>query len=92
MSATAGPGQPATLKITINNTGASDDPFMINAYNLPGWNTPIEVIAAHSTTSTFYYPVYVNEPGIYPFNITINATTSTQISKSFAIQLTTRPA
>lgn len=72
----------------INNTGASDDPFQIEAYGLPAWNDPVKVIALHSTRNTYVYPVFVNESGVYNFNITINSTTSQLIRKSYHIQLT----
>ena len=83
-----GPGQPANLYITINNTGISDDPFVINAQGLPAWNVSDEVIALHSTTSTFTYPVFVNEPGKYTFNLTVASTTSQQLTKQQPITLT----
>ncbi len=80
-----GTGQPANFQVTINNTGASDDPFIINAYGLPSWNVSDEVIALHSKTSTFTYPVYVDEPGVYSFNITVSSASSFLISKSYRI-------
>ncbi len=83
----AGVGQPVNLNIWINNTGASDDPFMINAYGLPAWNSPVEVIAAHSTRNAYLYPVFANEPGVYRFNLTINSTTSQLIRKSYPVEL-----
>ncbi len=87
LNLTAGLGQPVNIKITINNTGASDDPFLINAYGLPAWNQPTQVIAAHSTVNTYLYPVFVNEPNVYHFNLTINSTTSPLIHKTYAITL-----
>jgi len=83
----AGPGEPVNLYITINNTGASDDPFIINAYGLPAWNVPDEVIALHSTVSTFAYPVYIDEPGVYKFNLTVSSATSALVHKSYEITL-----
>ncbi|MGC8587105.1 MAG: hypothetical protein ACP5K9_02335 [Candidatus Micrarchaeia archaeon] len=83
----AGPGQPVNLYITINNTGASDDPFVINARGLPAWNVPDEVIALHSTVTTFAYPVYIDEPGVYKFNLTVSSATSPLVRKSYAITL-----
>lgn len=88
LSISAGVGQPVNLKIVINNTGASDDPFLINAYGLPAWNTPTEVIASHSTANTYLYPVFENTPGVYNFNLTINSTTSPLLHKTFAVTLT----
>ncbi|MGA3020773.1 MAG: hypothetical protein ABSD68_02385 [Candidatus Micrarchaeales archaeon] len=85
-----GPGEPINLKVIINNTGASDDPFMINAYGLPAWNFPVEVIASHSTNNTYAYPVSVNEPGVYGFNVTINSTTSPLIHHTYPVTLTAK--
>lgn len=82
-----GVGQPINLDIMINNTGASDDPFLINAYGLPAWDVPVKVIAMHSTKNNYVYPVFVNESGVYDFNLTINSTTSQLIRKSYPIQL-----
>jgi hypothetical protein len=86
-SLAAGIGEPVNVKVTINNTGASDDPFMINAYGLPAWNVRTEVIASHSSASTYFYPVFVNEPGVYKFNLTINSTTSSVLSNTYPMEI-----
>lgn len=83
-----GTGQPYTLQISIDNTGISDDPFIINARSLAGWNVSDPVIALHSTTSSFVYPVFVNVPGVYNFNLTVSSATSSLISASFPITMT----
>ena len=85
-----GTGQPTNLYITINNTGISDDPFYISAYGLPAWNVTDQVVALHSTKNTFIYPVYVNEPGTYIFNLTASSSTSPLIHKSYQIRLVAR--
>jgi len=85
LNITAGVGQPVNLKIIINNTGASDDPFLINAYGLPAWNMPVQVISEHSTKSTYWYPLFVNEPGVYSFNLTINSTSSSLIRNTYRV-------
>lgn len=82
-----GVGQPVNLNIFINNTGASNDPFLINAEGLPAWNSPYEVITKHGTVSKFLYPVFLNEPGVYSFNLTINSTTSPLIHNTYRAQL-----
>jgi len=82
-----GTGQPYNLQITINNTGISDDPFVINAYGLPAWNVSDVVIALHSATSSFVYPIFVDVPGAYNFNLTVGSATSTLVSKSFRINM-----
>ncbi|MCL5239035.1 MAG: hypothetical protein M1286_00995 [Candidatus Marsarchaeota archaeon] len=88
LNISAGVGQPVNLQVVINNTGASDDPFLVNATGLPAWDSPIEVIASHSSSNTYLYPVFVDEPGIYHFNLTINSTTSPLIHKSYPVTLT----
>lgn len=82
-----GVGQPANLRVQINNTGASDDPFIINAHGLPAWNITDEVIAPHLQTSSYTYPVFVNEPGVYTFNLSVNSATSPLIHRNYTIQL-----
>jgi hypothetical protein len=83
----AGIGQPVNLHISINNTGISDDPFIINAYGLPAWNVSDEVIALHGRVSKFIYPVFVNEPGLYKFNLSVSSATSPLIHKQYEITL-----
>lgn len=87
MNIQTGIGQPTNLYVTINNTGISDDPFIINASGLPAWNDTSAVISLHSTKNTFTYPVYVNEPAAYTFNITVSASSSPQIQRKFEIHL-----
>ena len=87
-SVTTGVGQPTNLKIVINNTGASDDPFVINVQGLPAWDQPAEVISTHDSATSYLYPVFVDEPGVYNFNLTINSTTSPLLHESFPITMT----
>lgn len=87
LSINTGIGQPTPISITINNTGISDDPFIISASGLPAWNQTAQVISLHSTSNTFSYPVYVNEPGSYAFNLTVNSSSSQQVRKTFKINL-----
>jgi hypothetical protein len=83
----AGPGQPAEVSVTINNTGVSDTPFVIELSGLPSWNTTKTVIALHHTTSTFQYPVYSNEPEVYHMKLYVNSTASPLISKESNLTL-----
>lgn len=82
-----GIGQPTNLNIAINNTGASDDPFVITATGLPAWNVSQTAIALHSTKNSFIYPVYENTPGVYTFNLSVAATTSPLVSKKYPITM-----
>ncbi len=86
----SGIGQPANLYITMNNTGISDDPFIINAEGLPAWNVSEEVISLHSTKNLYTYPVFENEPGVYPFNLTVVSATSPLVKASFPISFTVK--
>ncbi|MGC8571877.1 MAG: hypothetical protein ACP5RI_03575 [Candidatus Micrarchaeia archaeon] len=83
----AGPGQPATIYVVINNTGVSDTPFVINATGIPAWNYTETVIALHHTTRTFEYPVYENEPGVYNININVTSFNSKLIHESAMVNL-----
>lgn len=83
----AGTGQPVNLYITINNTGISDDPFIINAYGLPAWNISYQVISIHGIAKTFIYPVFIDEPGQYKFNLTVTSSSSNLVSQSYGIDL-----
>lgn len=82
----SGIGQPAVLDIVINNTGISDDPFIINAQGLPAWNVSEHAISLHSRVTSFGYPVFLEEPGAYSFNLTVSSSTSAQVSKSYKIR------
>ncbi len=83
----SGIGQPTNIYINVNNTGISDDPFKINAYGLPAWNLSDQVVVLHGHRSTYIYPVYVNEPGTYNFNIDVNSTTSPSVSTSVPVTI-----
>lgn len=87
-SLSSGIGQPVNIYLTINNTGISDDPFIISAKGLPAWNVSEEVISLHSTTNKFTYPVFGNEPGVYSFNLTVSSATSALISESYPLKFT----
>ena len=81
----AGVGQPVDINVKIVNIGIADEPFNISAQGLPAWNFSDDVIALHSRTSSFIYPVYVNEPGIYPFNLTITSATGHLVQNEYPI-------
>ena len=81
----AGVGQPVDINVKIVNTGIADEPFNISAQGLPAWIFSDDVIALHSRTSSFVYPVYVNEPGIYPFNLTITSATGHLVQDEYPI-------
>ncbi len=81
----AGVGQPVDININVVNTGIADEPLNISAQGLPAWNFSDDVIALHSHTTSFSYPVYVSEPGIYPFNLTITSATGHLIQQAYPI-------
>lgn len=83
-----GVGQPTNMYVSINNTGVSDNPFLITVQGLPAWNISDQVIALHGTKSEFVYPVYVQEPGVYKFNITIASSASSLIKRVYPVTLT----
>jgi hypothetical protein len=83
----SGINQPANLYVTINNTGISDDPFIISVQGLPGSNLTQQVISLHSTKNTFVYPVYAGEPGIYNLNLTVSSSSSPLIKESYHAKL-----
>jgi hypothetical protein len=87
----SGINEPTNLYVTINNTGISDDPFDINLYGLPAWNLSDQVVALHSTSSSYVYPVFVSTPGTYQFNLTVSSTTNPLISRSYLISLVAQP-
>ncbi|MEM0124160.1 MAG: hypothetical protein QXF41_01270 [Candidatus Micrarchaeaceae archaeon] len=88
LSIRAGAGQPVNLLVSINNTGISDDPFIISAQGLPAFNNPVQVIALHGKTSEFTYPVYINEPGVYKFRLVVESASSQSLRSSYNITLT----
>ena len=81
----SGVNQPVTLYISINNTGISDDPFLISAIGLPAWNVTDSVISLHGKKSIFNYPVFLGQPGLYHFNLTVFSSSSNLIHKSYPI-------
>lgn len=83
----AGPGQPASILVTLNNTGVSDSPFVISVAGLPAWNTTQTVIALHHSTGRVQYPIYENEPGVYHIKLYVNSTSSSLISKKSDLTL-----
>ncbi len=82
----SGMAQPADLYISINNTGISDDPFIISASGLPAWNVSEEVISLHSTKNTFAYQVFADEPGVYDLNVSVDSSTSPLLKESYPIK------
>lgn len=89
-SISAGPGQPADIYVTINNTGVSDSPFNITIHGLPAWNLSETVIALHHTVGHYTYPIYENEPGQYNIQLYVSSISSPLVYKQTAITLTTR--
>ncbi len=87
----AGAGTPSHIYITINNTGVSDSPFVINVTGLPAWSVPPqEVIALHHTSATFAYPVYQYTPGVYRAEVHVSSLESPLVAKHANVTLVAR--
>ncbi len=83
-----GPGEPAVIYISINNTGVSDNPFIITASGLPAFNNASEtVIPLHHTTSKYSYPVYEDTPGVWPVSILVQSSRSPLVYKRTNVTL-----
>ncbi|MCL4411721.1 hypothetical protein M1329_02205 [Candidatus Marsarchaeota archaeon] len=90
-SVASGVGSPTNIYITINNTGVSDSPFVINVSGLPAWSVaPQAVIALHHTTGTFIYPIYQYTPGVYKADVHVSSLESPLVYKSENVTLTVR--
>jgi hypothetical protein len=87
-SISTGPGEPAKILVSINNSGVSDSPFLITATGLPAWNNTIPVIALHGTTGNFTYPVFENEPGTYYAQLIVSSQQSPLVYERSNITLT----
>ncbi len=81
------PGQPAVVHVTINNTGVSDSPFLINSSGLPAWNSTLEEIALHGKSSNFNYTVYENTSGTWNLNVRVVSTESPLVYKETNVTL-----
>ncbi len=88
VNVSTGPGQPVPLYITINNTGVSDNPFVITMTGLPAWNATETVIALHHTTGVFTYPIYEGSPGVYKAQINVSSGSSPLVYKKGNVTLT----
>lgn len=86
----AGLGVPAYIYVTINNTGVSDNPFVITVSGLPGFNQSATVIAPHSTTGRFTFPIYENTPYTWHAKLRISSLTSPSIYETENITFTVR--
>ncbi|MCL4403629.1 MAG: hypothetical protein M1500_03295 [Candidatus Marsarchaeota archaeon] len=85
-----GPGQPATIYVTINNTGVSDSPFSVSMAGLSSWNLTESVIALHHTQKRFTYAVYESVPGTYHTILHVSSAQSPAISKDAKITIVVR--
>lgn len=79
------PGTPSKIFITINNTGVSDNPFLISMTGLPAWNSSKTVIALHRTSGKFVYTVHENIPGIYHTKLHVTSISSNLVSKDINV-------
>ncbi len=83
-----GPGEPAIVYVTIDNTGVSDSPFYIAASGLPAFGSKDQVIALHQTSKQFAYPIYEYEPGSYSTRINVSSVASPLIHEESNVTLT----
>ena len=68
------PGEPKSVTVTINNTGVSDSPFVINVSGIQGVQLqPETVIALHHTSETFKYAIFAKAPGQYTPTINVSS-------------------
>ncbi len=81
----AGVNQPVNINVNINNTGISDDPFLISAQGLPSWNVTDSVISLHGKNTHFSYPVFMGQPGKYYLNLTVSSSSSRFLRRSYPI-------
>jgi hypothetical protein len=84
----AGPGEPAVVEVSINNTGVSDSPFTITEYGLPAFDNITEpALALHHTSENFSYPIYEDTPGIWPVSIHVQSSQSPLVYKQTNVTL-----
>ncbi len=81
----AGVNQPVNINVNINNTGISDDPFLIYLNGLPSWNVTDSVISLHGKNTHFSYPIFIGQPGRYYLNLTISSSSSRFLKRSYPI-------
>lgn len=81
----SGVNQPANIKVDINNTGISDDPFLIFVQGLPSWNVTDSVLSLHGKNTQFTYPVFIGQPGKYYLNLTVSSSSSQFLKRSYPV-------
>ncbi len=74
-------GSNADILISINNTGVSDNPFIITLDGLPAWNQTETAIAPHHTTKTFIYGINEYIPGVYNTKLLVQSISSPMVYK-----------
>ena len=87
-SLSSGLGQPTNIYVTINNTGISDDLFILSSSGLPAWNLTERFASIHLSKDTFAYPIFADEPGTYQLNFSVDSATSSSIRQNFPIRFT----
>jgi hypothetical protein len=87
------PGEPKSITVTINNTGVSDSPFVINVSGIQGVQLqPETVIALHHTSETFKYAIFARTPGRYTPTVNVSSLESPLVRKSVGINLDIKPS
>ncbi len=84
------PLKTSMVYVVINNTGVSDNPFIIGSTGLPGWNFTQSVISEHGSSNEFAYPIKVDAPGVYKMSLYVRSATSPEVYESENISVTAR--
>ncbi len=80
-------GSKADIIISINNTGVSDNPFLITLTGLPAWNQTETAIALHHTSGTFTYGIIEYIPGVYKTALLVQSISSPIVYKETNITI-----
>ncbi len=83
-------GTPVDIYVSINNTGVSDTPFLVNITGIPAFNQTTEVIALHHTTQEFTYPISAYQPGVYHVKLSVQSIFSPLVYKQSNITMVSK--
>jgi hypothetical protein len=83
----ANAGSTSDILVSINNTGVSDNPFLITLTGLPAWNQTETAIALHHTSRTFTYGINEYIPGVYKTALLVQSISSPIVYKETNITI-----